>query len=344
MSGPTRAGLCRFLIGAGAAILLGCGGPAAVHKDFVANLIKDSTAPRDTRSQHISRFQYSDASKVLLVGRESGTVDIWDSTQPLSKRTISAHGGRVIHLTFTPGGEHFFSNSFGDQETKLWETRSGKLLQAIPETSGPLTIAPDGRHYVIAKHGELRVLDFSKKTLLSQRVQTGGVVTAITADKAAGRIAVGTGSGTIEIRSFAIEEGRAVLKLESNASPYAMGEWVVRVFFSDKGRTLYTVSRGGSIDEWTVAPLQKNRTLSTALKHIHDSALLPERGLLALSGTVDERGFGAGQVELLTLSSGRVQSYPTATNLATVGFVSSLSLLMVPRHPAITSVSLAAPK
>jgi hypothetical protein len=123
-----------------------------------------------------------------------------------------------------------------------------------------------------------------------------------------------------------------------------MGEWVVRVFFSDKGRTLYTVSRRGSIDEWTVTPLQKKRTLSTALKHIYDSALLPERGLLALGGTVTETGSGAGKVELLTLSSGHVQSYPANTNLPGVGFVSSLSLLMVSRYPAITSVSLGAPK
>lgn len=338
--GLTRGGLCRCLIGAGAALLLSCGGAAVVHKDFLANLIKDSTAPGVTPSQYISRFEYSDMSKVLLVARESGMVDIWDSTQPRSKRTIAAHRDRVIHLAFTPDGEHFFSNSFADQVTKLWEAPSGKLLQAIPETSGPVTIAPDGEHYVIARHGELRVFDFASKTLLPQRVQISGVVTAMATDKPGGRIAVGTASGTMEIRGFAIEEGRAVMKVESSAKPYAMGEWVVRVFFSDKGRTLYTVSRRGSIDEWTVAPLQKKRSLPTALKYIQYSALLPARGLLALGGTVNERGFGAGQFALLTLSSGHVQSHPAASNHPVVGFVSSRSLLMVSRHPAITSIPL----
>lgn len=299
-----------------------------IHKDFLQNF-RNSKKTDGSRPKVVVSLAYNEKEKYLLVGHESGSIEIWDTKKERSVREIKAHNSRANLLFFSADGNTFFSNSYFEKSTKLWEVQSGELICIIPDTRGPVSATSEKRFYIIANSEELRIFDYKNKALLPEKFKfSHDVVTAIAYDISNDQVAIGTASGTIQLLRFSIIDGKPSLEKISNTSPYQMGNWVIGLKFSDKGRNLYSVAKLGPVYEWTSQPLKINRSLPTTLNSIASTSILPNEGLLALSGR--DKGvypsMGTGFVEILSLSATTNSTFKTSTDYpGPIEFLSPLS-------------------
>jgi len=122
------------------------------------------------------------------------------------------------------------------------------------------------------------------------------------------------------------------IKKVSSFRPYEMGNWVVGLQFSAGGKALYSVSRFGSIDEWSSVNLEKQRSVPTILKYVYSTAFSQDGNLLGLAGTKEKVGAGAGSVEVISLVTGESSAFQINTNLAVVEFLPPVSSLIVSQN------------
>lgn len=319
-------------------IVSGCS--SSIHKDFIPNFIKDSRSNDGSFKNLVVSLAYDDKGKYLVVGHESGNIDIWDAKMPRSKREIKAHDYRANWITFSSDGNSFFSNSYFEESTKLWSAKTGELLHSIPNTRGPVCITSDESIYLVGQSSQIRIFDTQRKILLPEQYESSGVILVMAVDIASRQIAVGTASGTIEVWKFLGGNGNASLQKTLSAKPYATGDWVVGLQFSPDGAMLYSVAKSGLVDEWKARSLERNRTISTTLKHIHSVAFFRGKELLALGGTEDKVGVGGGSVALVTLTAGTSTIYRANTNLPIVEFLPSLATLIAAQSRTIEAYPL----
>ncbi len=311
--------ICLHCLMAFPLLISGCA--TTLHKDFLPNFIGDGRHKDSSFNNIVVSMLFHDDAKVLLVGRESGQIEIWNATEPYARRVINAHEHRASKLAFALDGQYFFSNSVFEKISKLWSVRTGELLFALPETRGPLC-ATNSRDLFLASQGStFRVFDLEKKELLPGEFSSSGSIMSCAFDIASGNFAIGTASGTVEIWRFGVANGKPIPQRMRTAEAYAMGDWVLSLQFSANGSSLYSVTRTGKIDEWAVDSFEKVRAVPTPLRHVHSAAFSPDGQLLAIGGTVDRMGVGRGNIELITLRDGTSTTYHSNTNLPIVVFV-----------------------
>jgi len=283
---------------------------APVHKDFLQNLIQ-SQKTDGTRSRVVTSLAYSEKAKVLLIGHESGSIEIWDATQAKSVREIKAHDYRANLLSFSADGKTFFSNSMVEYNTKLWNVRTGELIYSIPLSSGPVSVSPDPRFYLIANSAELRFFDYKNKVVLPEKYQLSfEVIEFIASDRSTNQVAVGAG-GVIHLLKFSIINGSPHLEKIAQSPPPPERSNIRGLLFSNNGSTLYSVTNWGAVDEWTTQPLKIKRSFPIVLNAIYAATFLPSEGLVALSGT-EERvrpGVDFGFVEVLPLDGRKPSTF-----------------------------------
>lgn len=307
---------------------------SSIHKEFLTSFASDSKNSDGSFTNLIVSLAYNDKENYLAVGHESGHIDIWDAKEVRSKREIKAHAYRANLISFTTNGNSFFSISDFEESTKLWSAKTGELLFSIPDTRGPVCATPDDNIYLIptSESSTVRFFDFARNIVLPEVYTSSGVIQVMAMDKASKQIAIGTASGTIEVWKFSRVGRKLSLQKTAAAKPYATGDWVVGLQFSPGGESLYSVASSGLIDEWATITLQKQRSLSTTLGRIQSATFLKNTSLVALAGAVDKQGFGAGIVELLSLSTGRSTQYHTNINFPVAEFVPSLSSLIIAQY------------
>ena len=320
---------CFILLLTPLLFLSGCS--TKLHKDFLPNFIKNNQRFED----RVVSLQFNDKEKFLAVGHESGSVDIWDAKEAFSKRVIKAHKHRANLLAFSTDGNTLFSNSYFEDTTRLWDARTGELLNAIPATRGPVSISPDERYYLIANSGDAQFFDYERKLLLPGKFRCEGVITAMASDISSGQIAVGTASGTIQVWKFSLRDDNPTLEVISQAKPYPMGDWVMALQFAPNGRSLYSVARFGSVDEWILNTFEKRRSIPITLKQIMSSAFMPDGALLAVAGTSDAGGASVGSVQIVSLLDEISSSYRADTNWPVIEFLPPLSSLIAAQYRSI---------
>ena len=308
-----------------------------IHSEFPINVVNGSKNPEGSIEKQVVSLAYHERSKHLIVGYESGNIDIWDAKEARSKHEVKAHEYRANWISFTSDGSKFFSNSYFEPSTKLWSAKTGELFVTIPDTRGPVCATPDDDIYLIgtSHSSTTRFFDLARQTLLPDEYESSGVVETMAMDKASGRIAIGTASGTIEVWKFGRVDGKPILEWVAGAKPYATGNWVVGLLFSPGGDSLYSVARSGAVDEWTSVTMTKRRSIQTTLGAIHSSAFLPDKSLVVLAGASDKQGFRAGAVELISLSTGKSTQYRSTTNFPVAAFLPDLSSLIMTHFRSI---------
>ena len=283
-----------------------------VHKNFLHNFTKNQKTDGKF-SRIVQSLVYNEKGKHLLVGRESGSIEIWDATKENSMYEIKAHKNRVNELAFSADGNAFFSNSMFETDTKLWSVQTGELICSIPNTSGPVSATSDKRFYIIAKSEKLRIFDYKNNSLLPEEYKfTYGVIEAVAYDIATDQVAIGTQSD-IQILKFSMIKGRP--NLEKVSSAPSVGS-IKGLQFSNYGDSLYSVSNLGLIDEWSTQPLKIKRSLPTALKRLYYSTFTPDTGWLAISG-IGKQGYPdspIGVVEIISLPTGLSSVYKMTTS------------------------------
>ena len=294
-----------------------------VQKGFLQNFNKDSQESDGSFSNLIVNMKYDEKNNLLVVSHDSGSIDIWNTNKLQSKRVIKAHKYRANSLAFD--GKAFFSSSTFENSTKLWNTDTGELLQLIRDMTGPVSTTPSNQFYVIANSRHVRLFDAKQMLLLPEKYSCEGVITAIATDASSGLIAIGTESGTIEVWQYSEIKGVPAIKKVTSFKPYEIGDWVVGLQFSPVGKSLYAVTRFGSIDEWTSHTLEKRRSLPTTLKYVYSAAFSRDSNSLGLAGTEEKVGSGPGSIEVISLATGKSMAFHVNTNLAVVEFLPPIS-------------------
>ena len=253
-----------------------------IHAEFVQNLNNQIASSQSNDS--ISSMAYDTRNGFFLVGRESGTVDIWDGKQANAMREIKAHKLRASQLTFTSDGRMFFSHSNLEDGIHLLDTASGVRLHTIERARGPVVETSDPNLFVVAASSGLRIFNLATQEVLPNTYrQVGDVVTALTYDAPTDQLALGTASGAVEIWRLkkipfpALEQVAAI-------RPYAVGNWVMAVQFFDSGRSIYSLPQRGNLDEWSVPRLKPLRSREISLRFVSSSVFIPEKGQLAMVG------------------------------------------------------------
>lgn len=287
---------------------------APVHKDFLQNLTH-SYKTGDTFSLAVRSLEYGENAKVLLVGRESGNIEIWDATKAKSMREIKAHDHRANLLSFSADGKAFFSGSYFEDNTKLWNIRTGELIYSIPLSRGPVGVSPDPRFYLIANSAELRFFDYENRVVLPEKYQLSyEVIEFIASDRSTNQVAVGAG-GVIHLLKFSMINGSPHLEKVAQSNPPPERSNIRGLLFSNNGSTLYSVTNWGAVDEWTTQPLKIKRSFPIVLNAVYAATFLPSKGLVALSGT-EERVFPGtdfGFVEVLPLDGRKLSTFKMTT-------------------------------
>jgi WD40 repeat protein len=227
---------------------------------------------------------YDPKNDFLLVGRESGAVDIWDGKQANARREIKAHKMRASQLSFSSDGRVFFSNSYFEDVTHVWDAASGSLVHTIERSRGPMTETSDPNLFVVASSTGLRIFNLATKEVLPDTYrQVGDVVTALAYDVPSDQLAIGTASGGVEIWRL-LKVPAPTLERIAAIQPYAMGNWVKAVQFFDSGRVVYSLPQRGNLDEWSVPRLEPLRSREISLGFVASSVFIPEKGRFAMVG------------------------------------------------------------
>jgi WD40 repeat protein len=253
-----------------------------IHPEFIQNL--NNQMSNSTSSDSISSMAYDPKSDFLLVGRESGAIDIWDGKQANARREIKAHKMRASQLSFSSDGRVFFSNSYFEDVTHVWDAASGSLVHTIERSRGPVVETSDPNLFVVASSSGLRIFDLAAKEVLPDTYrQVGDVVTALAYDVPTDQLAIGTASGGVELWRL-LKVPVPTLERIAAAKPYATGNWVKAVQFFDSGRVVYSLPQRGNLDEWSVPRLEPLRSREISLGFVASSVFIPEKGGLAMVG------------------------------------------------------------
>lgn len=311
-----------------------------ISRDFVPTFGKANTSSEDLFSHLVVSLNYDRRHGNFIVGRESGEVEVWNSHRAVIRTRFQAHEDRVNNLTLVQEGEFLLTDSQIHSETKLWDTASGKLLMSISGASGLSGATPDPNLYIVTYSSAFRLLDFRAKRVLPDEYPCTGVPTALTTDIGSGQIAIGTASGTIAVWRFVTTAGRPSPSLVSSQQPYAVGDWVVGLQFSRDGTTLYVVTRSGLVDEYDSLSLVKKQSLQTSLKFVYSAEFIESKKILALGGTKEELELNDPWLEVISLSNGRSQLFPSNSYLAVLKYVPPLSSVLAIQHGAPTVIPL----
>lgn len=278
----------------------------------------------------VSSLTFDKKNRYLIVGRESGDIEIWDMANN-SKRVISkAHHHRADTIQLAADGDSFFSATSTMDHFKLWDIHTGEPIYVSPPGFlSPIvpTNIPDV--YVVGKTSKILFFDNQKKTLYPETYQASEGVMSLAADQATGMVAAGSASGTVDLFQINSAGGTPGLTKIKEIHPYKVGDWVKALHFSPEGDSLYSVSRSGKVDEWSIPTLEKKRSIATGCDGVNEVKILPGKEIMALmaGGTEGSSKF-APLVVLVYLKSGQAVPYEITTNHASSDFFIPLDVLM----------------
>jgi len=303
--------------------IAGCAG--MVHKRFVKNFTSDRQETDGSFSSLISNLKYNDKKQHLVVALESGQIEIWDVNKTHSKIAFKAHEYPANMLAFTNDGTALFTGSKFEESTKLWNVRTGELIQTIRKMKGPVGATPNKNIYVVGNGEYVSLYNLSRDIIYPEKYASGGLITAIACDESSGLIATGTEAGTIEVWKYSENKGTAALAKVTSVRPYATGDWIVGLEFSARGDSLYSVARFGSFNEWEPKTLEKKKSMTTALAHIFSTSFYKDKKQLAIAGTEGKPGLGPTTIEVISLATNESRLYRLNISLAMVEILPPLS-------------------
>ena len=308
-----------------------------VHPEFIQTLFKQRLAD----GEHVVSMRFHNAGKRLLVGMESGRVDIWDATRREARISLQAHQYRANQLLFSRDGSSFFSNSYFEDVTHLWDSDSGALLASIPDARGPVAPGPREDLYLIAGHnGSLMLYDLEQLQLLPERYQSLDSVTALASSAQGDLVAVGNASGVLQLWQVTERDGHLHLALLRQSKPYETGNWILALGFSADGHSLISANRRGAVSEWSSADLSKRRDIPTTLQWAHQATFADGMPWLTLAGTLDPRGLKDGKMELIDLQKGEALRFPARSNYAVGELIEPLHIGLIAHGRRITGAIL----
>ncbi|MGD2146783.1 MAG: adenylate/guanylate cyclase domain-containing protein [Anaerolineae bacterium] len=234
-----------------------------------------------------------DGARIATGGRD-GTVKIWDASALLDTdleppvaaagqelMTLSGHGDRVWHTTFSPDGVRIATSS-GDGTARVWDSASGEELLRLKgeEVFTGIAFDPEGKLLAVGtEDGMLKVWDLEESLAAGE----GQEVLTIAAhdpyvDAAAfspdgRRIATGGSDSTAKV--WDASSGEQLLTLAGHTSE------IWDIHFSPDGTRLATSSPDGTAKVWDAATGEELLTLAGHKERVISVAFSPDGTHLA---------------------------------------------------------------
>jgi WD40 repeat protein len=93
-------------------------------------------------------------STLVAVGTIKGDVEIWDLQEFKLLRRISAHGGQIVALCFSPEGARLATSGREDKRVKIWGISSGEQIAGLDlkdAYAASIAFVPDGSEVVVGR-------------------------------------------------------------------------------------------------------------------------------------------------------------------------------------------------
>ena len=284
-----------------------------------------------------SAVAYDSQMKVLVVGRDSGRLELWDTRKTDSRLTRDAHTVRIDHIAMGAEDGIVLTSSAGTTVMgldphgmpKVWDARSGELLLALPGEwhGGPLAASPVRGFYLLASADELRVYDHARRAVVGKALQLRGQVTALSSDRTSGLVAVGSSSGELVLLKLDVKGEIPRLDVINRTSTYDLETRtdVLAVMLRDDGKRLVTVNwlpeakrqdhppnisgQQAEVVQWNTQGWQRERTFPITLQTVHWASYTSGEPWLVLAGNESTRG----RIELIDLQGGEAWRYKANT-------------------------------
>ncbi|HCS66275.1 MAG TPA: hypothetical protein DIW64_20620 [Cellvibrio sp.] len=316
-----------------------------IHSEFLKTISKDIKEQKNDSIDSVVAIVYHEKSGNLAVGRESGKIDIWNSKNIDKKHVVHAFDTRANLITFTSDGGAFFSSSYFSNETKIFSTESGKVISIIPDTKGALVSFLYDDNYLISDSSSFYIYDYNRHALRPIRYEASGVIQSIDVNFNSKKIALGTASGSIDLWKISIADNEPTLDKIVESKPYATGEWVVGLQFSEDGNNLFSVSGKGRIDVWDSISLEGINSMSSELKSVTSVKFDAAKNLVAMGGKINlnpqyddpDRG---GFAIVASLSSGKILRKHKNLNTPIVEILTTANTLITAETRTLKSYDL----
>jgi len=231
----------------------------------------------------VQAIAFSRDGKILASDRDDGTILLWGLEGMPQIKPIGALPGKsaVSAIAISRDGKILASVSRSDDQIKLWQMDTGKLLGQIAANEGivSLAISPEQKIVVTgSRDTTVKLWNLSNGTRKLTFKWNSGWVNAVAISPDQQTLVAGTESGTIHIVDLnALKEKQS---LKNGSLP------VESVAFTPDGKTLAS-SHGREINLWNLATGQRKSTMPGHIAEIKAIAISPDGKILA-SGSADK--------------------------------------------------------
>ncbi len=225
-------------------------------KEINKNFFKDITF----KKKSVSKLAFNKKLSLLAVGYESGKVDLFDGVESKLRHHFNSFSKRANILNFSDSGKYLSVSGYFENSTKVYNTKTGKLLTKIPNTRGPSSFVLNDQFLIMADTSALKILNLKMEALQFKEYKCAGVINSISLSHDGSLLAVGS---TSRVQLFSVNKTKnwIDLRLLSTSTGYSSNDWIVNSYFSVDDTELTVVYRFGQIDVLNIYNLEKKDSI-----------------------------------------------------------------------------------
>ena len=188
----------------------------------------------------------SDGTRLFL-GRQDGTLEMWDVGSRKRILTLSGHDGYISFVAFSRDGAYALSGGSDDKTVKLWHPVTGQLVRAFSGHASVTSVAfaPNGRQLLSGGSDKtIKLWDAATVRLICQFVGHTHAIASVAFAPDGASVLSGSEDGTV--KSWDTASGRVRRTFSGHSS------FVRSVAYSRDGKRFVSGSSDKTVKLWEV--------------------------------------------------------------------------------------------
>lgn len=308
-------------------LLAGCGGNRLRHETAQCAVDAHQGAVQwyaanasNTRSGSIVLTKFIKGETTLEIWRGCGTSG--NTVMPLKvsspmSLSVSLRGRYAMARGSAPGIE-------------LLDLESGESLAYFPDCHGPGVFSSNARFALIpCRNSAIQLYDIVARKLSAEALfDPEDSVYALATDRKFTRLAIGSGAGKITLLDI-LEAPNTVELRNPRTIDKGEGDWVSALKFSDSSQELYSVSRNGRLDVWSVNSGERTHTWKTNLNWVGSVTFFKQATRVVVFGTLAPSGLADPAAVVIDTATGKQRSLKTEQNYLWGAYIPGSDELLV---------------